>query len=127
MEVEMRGSVSSAYLLHHLNNVTILHTGQPVLPLVPGFVVSRHSSTLIQPQHSELREHLLDLETISNIFLILHSQDQHSLSMMGCWIYAQLCLFRPAGRKFNIAKVWMKSPQWAFNVQHLEFKPQFLS
>lgn len=93
----------------------------PRTPGPPGI-----PSNLTQSQHSELREHLLDLETISNIFLILHSQDQHSVNIMGCWIYAQLCLFRPAGRKFNIAKEWLKTPQCAFSAQHPEFKPSSL-
>lgn len=128
MAMDMRGSVSSAYLLYHLNNFTILYTGHPGhpsgprTPAPPGI-----PSNLTQSQHSKLREHLLALGTISNIFLMLHSQDKHPLNIIGCWIYAELCLFRPAGRKFSIAKAWLKSPQWAFNAQHPEFKPQLLS
>lgn len=55
------------------------------------------------------------LEAASNVSLVLPSREQLSLSRMGCWIYTQLSLSRPADRKLNIAQVWPNSPQWVFN------------
>lgn len=110
MEGETRGSGSSAYLfivsLEQFNNTLHWPSCTPSGPRTPG--PPGTPSNLTQSQTSKLREYFMALETFSNIFLLLRSQDQHSLNIMGCWICAQLCLFRPADRKFNIAKVWPK-------------------
>lgn len=96
-------------LPEQFNNALYWLSCSPSGPRTPG--TPDIPSNSAQSQHFRLGDRLLALEAVSNISLVLPSQEQHSLNSMGCWIYAQLSLPRPADRKLNIAQVWPNKPQ----------------
>lgn len=97
-------------LLEQFNNTLYWLSCSPSGPRTPGTPGFPNNSA--QSQHFRLGDHLLALEAVPNISLAV--SEQHSLNSMGCQIYAQLSLPRPADRKLNIAQVWPNKPQLLF-------------